>query len=261
MKRVKIAAISYINSCPFVYGIHHAGDPLRVDLLLDTPSGCVVKLKEGAADIAIVPVATLPELQDQTDIVSSYCISSNRDVRTVVLLSDTPLDRITRIFLDEDSRTSAMLVRILAREKWHIAPQWVNYRYDSSVPMEEGDACMLIGDKVFVHEDRFRYRYDLSQAWHELTGLPFVFAVWVARKGTPAEALHQLDEALGYGAAHIEEAIREQVTAIPFEKARAYFRENIELNLNEDKRSAIKLFLRKIAEARGAEPSSDMRQM
>lgn len=254
MSKVRIATISYINSTPFVYGIRHAANELSVDLLLHTPSKCVDSLRNGECDIAIVPVAVVPTLKD-CKIISNYCISATNDVRTVVLVSNTPINEVKKIYLDEDSRTSAQLVKILARERWHISPEWeqTDVRSASKREIPEGEAYMLIGDKVFEHEGEYKYSYDLAREWHEMTSLPFVFAVWVARDGISPRAVENLNTSLEYGLKCIDETIRENVHSIPYDTAKEYLTKNIEYTLTEDKRRAIELFILK---SESAEPSS-----
>lgn len=256
MKRAKICAISYINSTPFVYGIQHAGKNLCVDLLLHTPSECVSKIENGECDIAIVPVASLLWLNN-VEIVSDFSISATGKVRTVELLSDTPLNDITDIYLDGDSRTSALLVQILAKQLWNISPNFHHVNYNNfEIAPKYGDGYLMIGDKVFGVEGKFKYNHDLASAWGELTMLPFVFAVWIARKGTDKEIIAQLNEALSYGTDHVECAVESLVTTIDKNLATDYLTNYIEFSLNSEKRKAIELFLSKAAMLKSKEFSS-----
>lgn len=206
MFRGRIAAVSYLNTVPFIYGIEHAED-LRATLLLSPPSGCAEAYNAGLADIALVPVGALPSLSD-ANIVTPFCIGAVGRVRTVTVMSDRPLSEIRRIWLDNHSVTSALLVKILCENLWNISPEFAQLTdytvVDSPV---DGDAFLLIGDKVFDYEGRFKYTWDLAECWERMTGLPFVFAVWIARGGVPAEILKSLENALGYGTRHVREAV------------------------------------------------------
>lgn len=256
MRRVKICAISYINTTPFVYGIKHAGENLCVDLLLHTPSECVLKIENGECDIAIVPVASLLWLNN-VEIISDFSISATGKVRTVELLSDTPLCDITDIYLDGDSRTSALLVRILCDELWGISPNFHHVKYSDFKPISEyGSGYLMIGDKVFESEKKFKYNHDLAAAWAELTSLPFVFAVWVSRKNVGSEVVKQLNKAFSYGVNHIKESVDELVTTIDKNLANDYLTNFIEFSLNTDKRIAIELYLSKVALLKSKEFSS-----
>lgn len=256
MKRVKICAISYINTTPFVYGIKHAGENLCVDLLLHTPSQCVSKIENGECDIAIVPVASLLWLNN-IEIISDFSISATGKVRTVELLSDTPLNAITDIYLDGDSRTSSLLVRILCEQLWKIAPNFHHVKYtDCQLSPQYGEGYLMIGDKVFESEHKFTYNHDLAAAWEKLTALPFVFAVWIARKGVSREIVDELNKALQYGTEHVKEAVNELVTTIDQGLATDYLTNYIEFSLNNDKRKAIELYLSKAAMLKSKEFSS-----
>ncbi len=242
---VKVCTISYINSIPFVYGIRHANNDLCVDMLLDTPSKCTSNIENGSCDIAIVSVASLLWLKD-VDIVTNFSISATKKVKTVELLSDTPLDEIKNIYLDEDSITSSLLVRILCNELWGISPTFHDIKYDNRVVTPKyGEGYLMIGDKVFDIEHQFKYNHDLASAWYSLTSLPFVFAVWVAKKGTDRGSIKSLESSLRYGTEHIIEAVDSMVTKAGREVAIDYLTNYIEYSLNSEKHKAIELFLSK----------------
>lgn len=274
---VRITAVSYLNTLPFIYGIEQrvaassalsareAGMPLAggdIALSLRVPSLCAASAIEGATDIALIPVAAIPLIPDfQTagpdssrftpQIITDYCIGAEGAVDTVVLLSDTPLADIRRVYLDSHSRTSVQLVRVLAREHWHISPRWVDFA-DCSGELGPGEAMVAIGDKVFGlragHD--YAYSYDLAQEWHDFTGgLPFVFAAWVACTEAGLEYAPRLNEALAYGVGHIAESITGTVNRsrdFDFPQAYHYLTQSIKFNLDDRKRAAMRLFWEKI---------------
>ena len=182
----KIIAVSYLNTIPFIYGLRHHAN-LGAELLLAPPAVCYQKFLEGEADIALMPAAMVPSLSD-AEIVTDYCIGSLGKVRTVVVVSNAPIEKVCRIYLDAHSKTSVQLCGYLAKKLWHIEPEWVAMSdYAQLDKAEEGDAFLLIGDKVFDHEGEFAYTYDLADEWNRATKMPFAFAVWVARKGLSYE--------------------------------------------------------------------------
>lgn len=202
----RVAAVSYLNTVPFIYGIEHARQ-LRAQLLLSPPSANVEAFESGKADIALIPSAAVPSLRD-AHIVTSYCLGAVNPVRSVVILSDSPVEKITRLYLDSHSRTSVLLAKILCDELWHVEPEYIHMEDYTVVDRgSEGDGFLLIGDKVFDYEDRFTFKYDLAEAWKSMTGLPFVFAVWVARGSVSDESIAALEKALEYGVAHIPESV------------------------------------------------------
>ena len=236
----RIAAVSYLNTIPFIYGIQHEGN-LRADLLLAPPAGCYENYISGAADIALMPSAMVPTLKS-TNIITDYCIGAVGAVRTVVVVSNTPIKDVKRIWLDAHSRTSVQLCGYLAKHRWKIEPQWLDMSDYSVVERaEEGDAFLLIGDKCFDYEGRFTYSYDLAEEWIAQTHLPFVFAVWVARKGLSYDVHDALERALTFGVEHTYEAILESNYATR-EYAYDYLTNNIDYLFDTQKHKALKKF-------------------
>ena len=241
MMRNRIVAVSYLNTIPFIYGIEHAGIDLYADLLLSPPRGCASLLRDGGAEIALIPVAAVPSIPD-IRIVTPFCIGASRSVRTVVLAADSPLDRLDTIYLDSHSLTSVRLVRILASKLWGIRPEWKELKDFSALNAPQPrTGYLIIGDKVFDHEDEFIYSYDLAAEWREATGLPFAFAVWVARKGTPYEVTDALEEALTFGVERIYEAVQQSdYRDRPY--AYDYLTRNIDFLFDNEERKALQKF-------------------
>ena len=249
MTRVKVAAVSYLNTVPFIYGIRHAGNDLCADLLLSPPAQCAENIANGSADIALIPIAGIPDIP-HIEPVGNYGISANDRVRTVVLMSVSPLEELHTIYLDPHSRTSVNLVRMLAAEWWRIDVKWKPLAGFAEVKPEKGVGYTLIGDKVFGYESLFPYAYDLAHAWRAWTGLPFVFAAWVARKGIDPAVAGRFEEALRYGTTHIPEAVAEdlprQERHVDRDTAVRYLTENIDFTLDRPKRRSMELFLEKL---------------
>jgi chorismate dehydratase len=158
-----------------------------------TPAQCARLFKEGIADISLCPVGALKDMPPH-DIVGKYCIGADGEVKTVLLLSKVPLDEIRAVRLDDHSRTSNVLLEILAQQYWK--KDWTYYTTDTNGHTE---SCLMIGDKVFEHSAQYPFQYDLADAWKSLTGLPLVFAVWIARPGIEAGVAGQLDQAFERG--------------------------------------------------------------
>ena len=239
----RVAAVSYLNTVPFIYGIEHAHS-LRADLLLSPPSANVEAFVNGLADIALVPSAAVPLLTD-AHIVTRYCLGAHNPVRSVVILSNSPITNTKRLYLDSHSRTSVLLSKILCDELWHIQPDFVHMNGYSAVDTPAGDdAFLLIGDKVFDYENRFAYKYDLAEAWENMTSLPFVFAVWIARHNIPDTHIAALEEALAYGVAHIPESIAWYGhSGKPY--SLDYLTNNIDFIFDEQKHKALSLYWEK----------------
>ena len=248
MSKIKISVITYLNTKPFLYGITHSALKSSIDLSLDVPAVCADKLKDGTADIGIIPVAEIPSIKG-ANILTDFCISASGKVRTVVMVSQVPLNEITKIVLDYQSRTSVQLVKILVRDYWKFQPEWENGGIGYIQEDIKGTtAGVIIGDRVFEYEDQFPYVYDLGEAWKALTGLDFVFACWVANKPIDPSFVEQFAVALQDGIEHIPEVITEYQLRYPDYPFETYFRENIFYHLDDSKRRGMELFLSLIKE-------------
>jgi len=157
------------------------------ELILAYPAQLAEMLKMGELDVALVPVALLPELPEY-HIVSDYCIASDHEVASVCLFSEKPLSEIKRVYLDYQSKTSVALLKILFKHHWNLEVEFLSASDESYIDKIQTDtAGLIIGDRALQFRDRFAYRYDLATAWREMTGLPFVFAVWVSVREMDAE--------------------------------------------------------------------------
>ena len=121
MKKVKVSVVSYLNSKPFIFGLQQSHIINDIDLSLDIPAVCAQKLLEDKVDIGLIPVATIPLLKEKY-ILSDYCISAIGKVASVLLYSEVPLEKIEKVILDYQSRTSVQLVQVLAKHFWKIKP-------------------------------------------------------------------------------------------------------------------------------------------
>lgn len=241
--KIRVSAVSYLNSIPFVYGLQHTSIIDQIDLSLDYPAECARKLTSDEADIGLIPVAAIPSLP-YFNIVSDYCIGAEGPVRTVVLLSNSPIETLDRVYLDYQSRTSVTLVKVLANNYWKIKPEWQPYTSEHTLnDIDPYDGVVIIGDRVFEYESKFKYRYDLAEEWIKLTGLPFVFAAWTANKEIDPSFISSFSSSLKVGIENIEASIDRYPNAkISRFEAQQYFQNNISFNLTPQKREGLKLF-------------------
>ena len=244
MKRIRISAVSYLNTKPFVYGLQNSDLIKDVDLTLDIPSLCAFKLSNDLADIGLIPVAAIADVPSSR-IISDYCIAASGTVRTVVLMSNVPLSEIKKVILDDQSRTSVQLVKVLAKYFWKISPTWENGQTGiADEKMDRSTAAVVIGDKAFGAAARFKFCYDLGEAWKTFTGFDFVFACWIANKQLPIEFISEFNQALGWGVLRIQNVIDEYEKVYPEYRIREYFYENLGLVFDEPKRKGLDLFLK-----------------
>lgn len=246
---MRLSAVSYLNTKPFIYGLFRSDLAGLIDLSLDIPSVCAQKLLSGEVDIALTPVAIIPELPEAY-LVSDFCIGSTGTVKTVCLFSERPLSEIKKIYLDFHSRTSVALTRILCAQYWNIQPEFVHASegYESDIRNET--AGLIIGDRAIGQEKRFPFVYDLGEAWTGWTGLPFVFAAWVSVKPLHPGMINRFNAALQIGLDHIPE-LTKILPTMPGFNLEKYFRENISYELDEPKWDALNRFLGLLAGENG----------
>jgi len=240
---IKISCVSYTNSIPFIYGIKNYKFNSPVEFTLDTPAECAYKLLTNQVDIGLVPVAILPKME-KFEIVSDFCIGANNEVRTVLLMSNVPLAKITKVYLDYQSRTSVRLVKILANQFWNKDIEFVNAEQGFEEYKLNGDeGIVLIGDRVFEYENSFQYKIDLAQEWIKYTSLPFVFAAWTANKEINPEFKSEFNQALQSGIDQIPDAINSIETPNEQIDYHEYLTKNINYNLDQSKMNGLELFL------------------
>ena len=239
MNQVKISAVSYLNTKPFLYGLEKLEN---CELSLDNPAQCAVKLKQGKADIGLVPVAILPELENY-HIISDYCIGAKGKVASVCLYSDEPLEKIKGIKLDYQSRTSVRLIKILAKHLWKVNPEWLPTEEGYEKEIQGDIAGLVIGDRSF-NMRKYEYVYDLSEEWEKLTDKPFVFACWVSLKPLSKEFIQQFNQALSLGIKNVDKLI-DAIGAEILDRKQLenYLKYNIKYQFGVEEKSALTLFL------------------
>jgi len=241
-QKLRVTAVSYLNTKPFIYGIFRSELSDLIDLSLDIPSVCAQKLASGAADLALAPVAVIPDLPESY-LVSDFCIGATGPVKTVCLFSERPISEIRQVYLDFHSKTSATLVPILCRDYWGIRPEFIPATEGFERLISGDTAGLIIGDRAIGRERDFPFVYDIGEAWIRWTGLPFVFAAWVSRRPLDPEFISRFNAALQFGISRIPE-LTKIIPAIPGFDMEAYFRQNISYNLDMAKWNGLQRFLK-----------------
>lgn len=242
-KRIRIGAVSYLNTRPLLFGLKRSGLMDRIELVEEYPSRIAAMLLNDEIDVGLVPVAIIPRLQ-QAHIVTDYCIGAEGDVASVALFSEVPVEQVTRVLLDYQSRTSVNLARVLLKEYWKLSPVLEDAKEDFRNDITGTTAGVVIGDRALEQRKISAFTYDLAGAWKVHTGLPFVFAAWVANKALPEDFIDAFNRANGYGIKHIDEVVAEN----PYDvyDLKKYYTENISYQLDEAKRKGLVLFLDKL---------------
>lgn len=250
MNKVRITAVSYLNTKPFIYGLFRGELADSIELSLDIPSVCAQKLLTGEADLALSPVAIIPELPEAF-LLSDYCIGSTGTVKTVCLFSEKPLNEIRQIYLDFHSRTSVALTQLLCREFWNIQPAFLPAAEGFETQIKGDTAGLIIGDRTIGKHAQYPYVYDLGEAWTAWTGLPFVFAAWVSVKPLAPEFILRFNAALQTGIDHLPELIKILPTMPRDFDLDDYFRHNISYELDDAKWEGLQRFLGHLAGEKG----------
>jgi chorismate dehydratase len=243
---VKISAVSYLNTLPFHFGLENSYElKKKISLSKDIPSICADKLISGEVDIGLIPVAEISKIPS-AKIISDYCIGAVGKVNTVLLLSDVKLTDIKRIFLDYQSRTSVNLLKIVAKQYWKIKPRFLQSTEGYEEQIKDTDAGLIIGDRAFQYMNQYKYIYDLSDEWMKYTGLPFVFAAWVANKKMEDNFLKIFNRALKFGLESIKKVSDDYEMKNPnfYIDIFDYLKNDISFILDVEKKRGMNTFMR-----------------
>jgi chorismate dehydratase len=226
-------------------------------LIFDVPSRLADALTAGELDVAMIPSIEYFRHPGYT-IISDACIACRGPVRSVKLFSRVPVERIRTLALDEGSRTSAALVRIMLKEEFDLDPVVSSLPIGASPATSPADAVLVIGDRgIASDQGRFDYIWDLGERWMQLTGLPFVFAMWIARPGVDLREFDaQLSRARDEGIERIPEIARLEAADgwISVQDCLIYLRDNLHFYFGRLERQGLELFYQR-AERHGLVPS------
>ncbi|HUM52019.1 MAG TPA: menaquinone biosynthesis protein [Chitinophagales bacterium] len=242
----KVSAVSYLNTKPFLHGLETASIKKKIKLSLDIPTLVAQKLLTGEADIGLVPIAIIPQLKNP-QIISPFCIGANGKVKTVSLFSNVPIEEINTVYLDYQSRTSVLLVQVLFKEFWKLDVTFLPAFEGYENAIKNNIAAVIIGDRAIASLGQFNYEYDLAEAWKQHTGLPFVFAAWVSNKEIDFDFLDDFNAALQIGWSNRNQILDQyKKYNSPYFSVKEYWNTNIQYQLDNDKKQALELFLRKL---------------
>ena len=244
-RKVRVGAVSYLNTKPLIYGIEKGMIKEEAELLIDYPSKIAAMLFEDEIDVGLVPVAIIPEMKEH-HIISDYCIGSVGKVASVCLFSEVPLDKIETILLDYQSRTSVALLKVLIKDYWKIKVVFENTFGNYQSKISGTTAGLVIGDRALQQRKISPFIYDLGEEWEKFTGLPFVFAAWISNKKLDAGFIQKFNDANAFGLNKIDEVVNQN----PYEifDLHHYYTDCISFEMNESKKKGLKLFLKKLVQ-------------
>ncbi len=238
----RIGAVSYLNTRPLLFGLELSGIMPQIDLVKAYPAKIAQDLMDGTIDMGLVPVAIIPLLKE-AHIVSKYCIGAVGEVASVCIFSQVPMEQIEKVYLDYQSRTSVQLARILLAKYWKKEVEFIKAEEGYIQEIGGTTAGIIIGDRALAARPHFAFIYDLASAWIAHTGLPFVFATWIANKPIPADFMEAFDKANAYGLQHIKEVVASIPASDQVYDLHKYYTQNISYDFTLQKQSGMNLFL------------------
>jgi chorismate dehydratase len=252
-RKIRVGAVSYLNTKPLLYGIHHS--PIIDEIILTTeyPARIADKLLNDEIDIGLVPVSIIPGMKEH-HIYTNYCIGCDGPVASVCLFSEVPVDKIDKVILDFQSRTSVALAEILFENHWKQRPVFVPAGPDFLNEIHGQTAAVVIGDRALAQRPLSKYYYDLGEEWKKMTGLPFVFAAWISNKPLDAGWVARFNEANAWGVQNIS-AMLEQMPVHDFDLS-AYFTNYLDYYLDDAKRTGLAVFLEMLQSKRATVKST-----
>jgi chorismate dehydratase len=262
MKLLRISAISYLNTAPLMWDFERGSAGAHFDISYTIPSQCAASLRDGAADIGIIPAAAYATIPDLL-ILPGVAIASRRPVRSILLVSKAPLEKVETVALDTSSLTSVALLKVLFAKWWDGDRTFTPMAPDVHQMLRTNDAALLIGDAA-LRIDRSQYiTYDLAEEWIRLTGKPFVFAFWAVKreagKHTDLDLAEIFQQSRDHGlvGANVNRIAREWAPRLNLTENEiiSYLTENIHYYLDPACLEGMNLFFRYAREC-GALPSA-----
>jgi len=240
----RLSAVSFLNAAPLVYGLRHGALPPWLSVRFQEPARCADAVRQGESEGGLLPVVECVRIPDLV-VLPDIAIASPGPVRSVVLASRSPLPAIERIWLSPHSRTSVALLHVLLKRRLTAMPAMEVCEVRPAT-LGRGEAALIIGDQALADATAGIEVHDLATLWRELTGRPFVFAVWAVRREvcrlelarflatSKAEGLRRLDEIAAEFSARLGR---------PALELRRYLGENLSYDLGEPELGSIRQFL------------------
>jgi chorismate dehydratase len=270
VKKLRISVVQYLNTAPLVFGFTHGPLKGKYELSFTVPSQCADDLREGRADVAIIPAIEYQRM-DGVVVLPGLAIAAKRRVRSLLIVSRKPISEVESLALDRSSRSTQALARILCAERWRIAPRFFEASLEIANLLEGTDAALLIGDpalrlaiaaasyatlgsdgellcnadKVGVNATGTLYIYDVVQEWRRLSGLPAVLALWAGRAEIMMpEIVADFAASKAFGVAKIPviSAAAADDEGWPEGEMRSYLGENIDFNLDKENLAGLELY-------------------
>jgi chorismate dehydratase len=236
----RLAASTYLNSAPLIWSFLHGTKRGTVDFIDAVPARCAQLLSQNDVDAALVPVIEYQRIPGGA-LVPDVCVGSQNEVLSVVLVSkNTQLENISTVALDESSRTSATLVKVIFREFFARDPEWTTRSPNLDEMLDRNDAALIIGDPGMTFPRAGLKVWDMASLWRNYTGLGFVFAMWMARDERPRNV--DFAGARDEGVTRIEEIVEAYKDKIPRMDLKKYLTENIVYRIDQSMQRGLELY-------------------
>jgi len=240
-----VAASTYLNSAPLIWSFLHGPQREQVKLIDAVPAQCAQLLREEAVDVALIPVIEYQRIPN-ISLITNVCVGSKTEVRSVLLVSkQAEIEQIESVALDESSRTSAALLKIIFREFLRHEASWKSSTPDLHEMLRENDAALIIGDPAMTFPREGLHIWDMAALWQKYTGLGFVFAMWAIRNDATDRAKRvDFAAARDEGVARIDEIVDYYMTRIPLSRRelRFYLTHNIAFDLDDQMQNGLELY-------------------
>ena len=275
LQKLRISIVQYLNTAPLVWGFTNGALAGKYDLSFTVPSQCAEALRNGAADIAIIPAIEYQRIPGLV-VLPDLAIASQNRVRSLLIIAKKPIEQVRSIALDRSSRSTQAMTRILASEHWKIDPEFFEIEPDLRVMLEKADAAMLIGDPALrisiaiekkstvsplgravcqgaalgIVSSEIFHIYDVVGEWRKFSSLPAVMAVWAAKPEvvTP-EVLADFAASRHFGLTQIPSICLESARELELPQAalESYLRQNIDFSLGEENRRGLERYFHEAA--------------
>jgi chorismate dehydratase len=247
---VRVGIVDYLNSRPLAWAFREGADPGPFVPFHLPPSEVAQQLATGGLDIGLIPSIEVQRIPGLC-LLPGLCIAATHEVRSVLLVSKVPPHRIRRLALDENSRTSVALAKIVLSRRYGVAPECVCQPPVVEAMMLQADAALVIGDPALRASVADYLVLDLAEEWRRLTGLPFVFAVWAVRAGIAADGLVPFfTRSLQQGLENLDGliALAEEQLGLTPEDLREYLTVNLSFRLGGEELAGLREFYSLAAE-------------
>lgn len=245
-KRKRIGAVSFLNTKPLIYGIERNLLPHNFELTKDIPSALAVELNAGKLDVALIPSIAYAKNSPSLRIVPECGIIAHNEVNSIRLYFNRNLNSIRSVAVDISSMTSVVLTKILLAEKFELKPEFTAARPDINKMLATADAALIIGDSaLFKTESVSRNYLDLAEEWNDMTGLPFVFAIWAGRPGAISlDDTQAIISSKTLGQDNIDSVCREAAAEYKadFGLVKSYLTDNVQFDLGEEEIAGMRYF-------------------